>query len=73
MHVEQSQGVDTVLCKHKRAFTLGLFTGDAAARNNFGGPRVNNIKGHFKGHSQTCIRRILLSRILAQLGHNSDL
>ena len=47
MHVEQSQGVDTVLCKHKHAFTLGLFTGVAAARNNFGGPRVNNIKGHF--------------------------
>ena len=30
-HVEQSQGVDTVLCKHKHAFTLGIFTGAAAA------------------------------------------
>ena len=36
-----------MLCKHKHAFTLGLFTGAAAARNNFGGPRVNNIMGHF--------------------------
>ena len=36
-----------MLCKHKHAFTIGLFTGAAAARNNFGGPRVNNIKGHF--------------------------
>ena len=24
-----------------------LLTGAAVARNNFGGPRVNNIKGHF--------------------------
>ena len=38
-----------MLCKHKHAFTLGLFTGAAAARKNFGGPRVNNIKGHFIG------------------------
>ena len=36
-----------MLCKHKHAFTLGRFTGAAAARNNFGGPRVNNIKGYF--------------------------
>ena len=36
-----------MLCKHKHAFTLDLFTGAAAARNNFGGPRVKNIKGYF--------------------------
>ena len=47
MCASQRVRLDTVLCKHKHTFTWGLFTGSAAARNNFGGPRVNNIKGHF--------------------------
>ena len=34
-----------MLCKHKHAFTLGVFAGAAAARNNFGGRRVKQYQG----------------------------
>ena len=64
-HVEQSQRVDTVLCKHKHAFTLDLFTGAAAARNNFGGPRVNNIKGYFNRFALAYPHFVCLYRLVS--------
>ena len=53
-----------MLCKHKHAFTLGLFTGAAAARNNFGGPRVNNIKGSLQS-DRACLSPLC---VLVQVG-----
>ena len=59
-----------MLCKHKHAFTLGRFTGAAAARNNFGGPRVNNIKGFFNRESACLCPLCVFAQVGVMNRHN---